>query len=200
MYSHQRLAATPTGLVRFGTRDYDAGVGRWTSKDPIGFWGRGSNHFVYAGNDPINWIDPAGLARLPACLTEILSDYFSASLLENARIYEGIPWFAKGDPDGFTLLVIFLKEGVDLETIAGVGLVAHELTHLGIQQAFLGARQFGTYVGQYLGSYLYNRVFEGMNDYAAYRNIPEEVLTRQVQDLVTQDLIERFPDGKVCCN
>jgi RHS repeat-associated protein len=28
-----------TGLVRFGARDYDAGVGRWTAKDPIRFEG-----------------------------------------------------------------------------------------------------------------------------------------------------------------
>ena len=27
------------GLVRFGFRDYDAEVGRWTAKDPIGFGG-----------------------------------------------------------------------------------------------------------------------------------------------------------------
>jgi RHS repeat-associated protein len=28
-----------TGLVRFGARDYEAAIGRWTSKDPILFEG-----------------------------------------------------------------------------------------------------------------------------------------------------------------
>jgi len=49
-----------TGLVRFGARDYDAGVGRWTQKDPIRFGGGQSNLYVYVNDDPINGIDPSG--------------------------------------------------------------------------------------------------------------------------------------------
>ena len=49
-----------TGLVRFGARDYDASVGRWRSKDPIGFAGEDSNVFEYASGNPVNFIDPAG--------------------------------------------------------------------------------------------------------------------------------------------
>jgi RHS repeat-associated protein len=45
-----------TGLVRFGARDYDASVGRWTSKDPIGFRG-GRNLYGYASTDPVNSMD-----------------------------------------------------------------------------------------------------------------------------------------------
>ena len=50
-----------TGLVRFGARDYDPEVGRWTARDPILFAGRQGNLYVYAGNNPINRIDPSGL-------------------------------------------------------------------------------------------------------------------------------------------
>ena len=50
-----------TGLVRFGARDYDAEVGRWTAKDPIGFGGDGPNLYLYVLGDPINLIDPWGL-------------------------------------------------------------------------------------------------------------------------------------------
>ena len=49
-----------TGLVRFGARDYDAQVGRWTAKDPIRWEGRQANFYVYVGNDPIDYIDPRG--------------------------------------------------------------------------------------------------------------------------------------------
>jgi RHS repeat-associated protein len=48
-----------TGLVRFGARDYDASVGRWTSKEPLRFTG-GKNFYVYADVDPINKLDPDG--------------------------------------------------------------------------------------------------------------------------------------------
>jgi len=49
-----------TGLVRFGARDYDAGMGRWTAKDPIRFVNESTNLFEYTRNDPINCIDPSG--------------------------------------------------------------------------------------------------------------------------------------------
>jgi RHS repeat-associated protein len=50
-----------TGLVRFGARDYDPNVGRWTAKDPILFAGGDTNLYAYAGSDPVNFIDPTGL-------------------------------------------------------------------------------------------------------------------------------------------
>ncbi|KDA54299.1 hypothetical protein EG19_11300 [Thermoanaerobaculum aquaticum] len=49
-----------TKLVRFGARDYDPQVGRWTSKDPLGIeWNR-TNLFDYAAGQPLNVADPAG--------------------------------------------------------------------------------------------------------------------------------------------
>jgi RHS repeat-associated protein len=57
------LYDTQTGLTRFGARDYDAQVGRWTAKDPIKFKGGDTNLFGYIVNDPINFIDLSGLQR-----------------------------------------------------------------------------------------------------------------------------------------
>jgi RHS repeat-associated protein len=53
-----------TGLTRFGARDYDAQLGRWTARDPILFGGNDSNLFAYVGNDPVNLIDPMGTDAL----------------------------------------------------------------------------------------------------------------------------------------
>ena len=50
-----------TGLVRFGARDYDPELGRWTAKDPILFAGGQTNLYAYVNNDPVNRVDPTGL-------------------------------------------------------------------------------------------------------------------------------------------
>ncbi|MFZ5503508.1 MAG: RHS repeat-associated core domain-containing protein, partial [Pseudomonadota bacterium] len=54
-----------TKLTRFGARDYDAEIGRWTTKDPIGFNG-GNNFYAYA--DPVNYVDPAGHFGIPGAV------------------------------------------------------------------------------------------------------------------------------------
>jgi RHS repeat-associated protein len=67
-----------TDLTRFGFRDYDASIGRWTAKDPIGFAGGDSNLYGYVVNDPINFIDSRGLffsfPSLPALIRGALKE------------------------------------------------------------------------------------------------------------------------------
>jgi RHS repeat-associated protein len=50
-----------TKLVRFGARDYDSEVGKWTTKDPILFWGGDGNVYGYIGADPRKSTDWYGL-------------------------------------------------------------------------------------------------------------------------------------------
>jgi RHS repeat-associated protein len=52
-----------TGLVRFGARDYDPQVGRWTAKDGVGFGGGTPNLYEYVTSDPVNSYDPEGSAQ-----------------------------------------------------------------------------------------------------------------------------------------
>jgi len=53
-----------TKLVRFGARDYDPKLGRWTSKDPTLFYGGDSNLYGYVLNDPINLFDVNGFSSV----------------------------------------------------------------------------------------------------------------------------------------
>jgi len=50
-----------TGLIRFGARDYDPAIGRWTAKDPIGFAGGDEDLYGYTLDDPVNGVDQLGL-------------------------------------------------------------------------------------------------------------------------------------------
>jgi RHS repeat-associated protein len=57
-----------TNLTRFGARDYDAEVGRWTVKDPVLFdptlvANGDTNLYVYVLNDPVNHFDLEGLGE-----------------------------------------------------------------------------------------------------------------------------------------
>jgi len=59
------LYDSATKLLRFGTRDYDASIGRWTSKDQILFHSGVSNLYEYAVGDPLNRADRFGLQAVP---------------------------------------------------------------------------------------------------------------------------------------
>jgi len=63
-----------TTLYTFGTRYYDPSLGRWTQQDPVG----GSlgdlnsaNRYTYAGDDPVNMVDPSGKSALNCFLAGV---------------------------------------------------------------------------------------------------------------------------------
>ncbi|MEU7649257.1 RHS repeat-associated core domain-containing protein [Streptomyces huasconensis] len=51
----------PTGLYHFQARYYDPNIGRFTQPDPSG---QEQNPYLYAEGDPVNRIDPSGLASI----------------------------------------------------------------------------------------------------------------------------------------
>jgi RHS repeat-associated protein len=51
-----------TGLSDNRARWYEPATGRFVNEDPSGFKGGDANLFRYVGNDPVNQVDPSGLA------------------------------------------------------------------------------------------------------------------------------------------
>jgi len=50
-----------SGLYYYRARWYDPQLGRFITQDPI-YWAGGINLYSYVGNNPINFVDPIGLA------------------------------------------------------------------------------------------------------------------------------------------
>jgi RHS repeat-associated protein len=100
-----------TGLVRFGHRDYDPDVGRWTAKDPIGFAGADTDLYGYCLNDGVNLVDPFGLESSLAQTTQAWSNPFP-----------DLPSFSEAFPES-----LFIAPAADIIVgglEAGVALVA----------------------------------------------------------------------------
>ena len=59
--SNSKFSCVDTAVSYFGAREYVPTIGRWTTKDPIGFNGGDTNLYAYVGGDPMSRIDPHGL-------------------------------------------------------------------------------------------------------------------------------------------
>ena len=91
-----------TGLVRFGYRDYDPDIGRWSAKDPIFFPGGDTDLYGYVLNDPVNLVDPDGRAvpwvvkflygRIASALLNFLDKGDDSACTEQKMMDEGTYW------------------------------------------------------------------------------------------------------------
>ena len=76
------------GLVRFQARTYDPFVGRFLSRDPLGFAGGQVNLYQYALGDPVNNSDPTGLLVGPSGeVNACQDDFLGKSPLSADHVY-----------------------------------------------------------------------------------------------------------------
>ena len=85
-----------SGLTYARNRMYDPGTGRFTQEDPIGLAG-GLNAYGFAGGDPVNYADPAGLCPIgsdkfanTACPhhAENFQSWYSRQGLQDAGLFD----------------------------------------------------------------------------------------------------------------
>ena len=87
-------------LYFYRARYYDPSVGRFISKDPIGFAGGDVNVYAYVRNDSINWIDPSGLyiGQYPPVPPGYNSATWSQGIWDNLR-----HWIKSPNGDVYTV-------------------------------------------------------------------------------------------------
>jgi uncharacterized protein RhaS with RHS repeats len=140
-------------LVRFGFRDYDPDIGRWTAKDPILFASGDTDLYGYVLNDPINFLDPDGLFSIKSALrnprvTAVLS--LGASKLAEHAATKMDPGKARG--------VVYLASGL-LANLSAI-----ESTKAAIALYAAGTTTAETVVGAIAG-YTFGTIFVGMAVY-----------------------------------
>ena len=80
-YTTRRLDEE-TGLMYYRMRYYDADLGRFVSRDPIGYWAGDGNLYRYVQGSPVVYVDPSGL--LPGCWYQQWNDEHTRRTEEEA--------------------------------------------------------------------------------------------------------------------
>jgi RHS repeat-associated protein len=145
-----------TGLVRFGARDYDAVSGRWTQKDGAGFGG-GRNFYVYAWNDPIDFVDATGADPYLSQYNTELGAAYAALQQYNAQsigMGQEIGGYIFRNPNGtysYTVGRVGSNDNVATNPADACGfpITGYYHTHPSLDGYYSGQNQ---YIGTYYGS------------------------------------------------
>ncbi|MFW6350633.1 MAG: RHS repeat-associated core domain-containing protein, partial [Thiohalospira sp.] len=112
-------------------RDYEPRTGRWTAKDPILFQGGDTNLYGSVVNDPVNLIDPNGLAPSWAGPTGAVLSATGGTVLGVSMAHGNVPGMVAGGVLGVVGLGLTgwdyattpveqiekIREGEDMKTI-----------------------------------------------------------------------------------
>lgn len=123
VYGRLELLGDTPGWMLARHRLYDARVGRFMSRDPIGLAG-GDHRFTYANNDPVRHIDPMGHSAVDLFLSQRVARQFAtpratanASPFEYVRVYRG----GRSDRERAPSDVLFDSTNGDLCASTGSG-------------------------------------------------------------------------------
>jgi RHS repeat-associated protein len=108
-----------TGLIHYQYRPYAPEIGRWLTRDPLGEAG-GMNLYAFVGNNPVNWVDPWGLAIINYSDYEV---YYKPEETEFAFPIRPRTTYG-GTQDGFAIPCLY--SGQVFKTVTGVDVIIHE--------------------------------------------------------------------------
>jgi hypothetical protein len=153
------------------------------------------NLYAFVGNNPLNVRDPWGLFPLTDCVKEILAPYFPGLDLDLIDIHEGLPWYTRDNVAAITRgnNIYFAPGKYNPHSRGGIGLIGHEATH---SQQYADYGDLG-FLLKYGSDYLKNRL-KGMDDEAAYENIPFEKEARAKEQQIRDDLKQKYGDSDPC--
>ena len=130
--------------------------------------------------------DKSKAQSLPDHVQEILAPYFPTFDLAQIRVYEGIPWYVTMDATAFTDgNNIFFKPGAfDPDSIEGIALIGHEVTH-SVQFQTHGKWPFrARYVNNWRRQLQTHRSFAHAYFYNEF-----EIEARAMEERIYQDLL-----------
>ena len=130
--------------------------------------------------------DKSKAESLPEHVKQILAPYFPDFDLDQIRVFEGIPFYVTMDATAFTDgNNIFFKLGAfDPDSIEGIALIGHEVTH-SVQSQTHGKWRFRA---QYLTNWG-NQYKEHRNFNQAYYYNEFEIEARAMEDRIYSDLL-----------
>jgi RHS repeat-associated protein len=133
------LYDSQTKLTRFGARDYDAEVGRWTCKDIVGFKSTQTNFYEFCFNDCVNVYDPSGLAGCVADCIKITRKVLEAhkQFQKSLALVSAVSAAGAGALLGGKIGLVFAGIGVAPGAAVG-GAVGALLGYFGVWEGYYG--------------------------------------------------------------